>query len=607
MPETSADSGLSAASLMRFRWVWIGLLALALASRLLALSMTPLAPAEAVRAMASLDAAQGRGWPSSAAHPQGSESPLLLVGNAVLFAVFGAGDGIARLLPALAGIGIVAFPLLWRRQVGWVGALAAGGLLLSSPLALFAARRVDAAALGILGAALVVTALMQATSGLRDSSGREHPVINGREGYLALGVALGLLGGPAFYDLLVPGLIVWVLLRRSRLGPGSALRWRRSVVVGLAVAWLISIGFGLRWSGWSGIADGAAAWLAGWQRQTGSGSSDLLLLALYEPFLLILTGAGLVFLLLSAKRNPSSLLRSAPVMWALWGVGALTLSLARPGSTAGSLSGVVMPVALLAGFGLAQVVSGIPSSSQRWVGLHALIALVFWLPAFLVMAQHAVGLAYADQAGLVFLGIAVLLALQALILFLFMFPLPTDHVWRGAFLGFAAAFLLVQTSFALGLAFIRSDSTIEPAVVKATSRDLRHLRDKLHELAVLRDTRWDALDVVAVVQEQELAALLGWYLRDFSQFAITASWPAREASLVITPELLNVPAFEGEERWRGMPFVASTTYTAPIPSCQQLMPPVCRDAVKWYLYRESPYPSSRQHVILWQTTDYPAW
>ncbi len=110
---------------------------------------------ETAQALPSLDVALGQGWPPAA------ESPLLLVGNTFLFALFGAGDGVARLLPALAGVLVVMLPLLWRKHAGEIGALFAAGLILISPLALFAARRVDGAALATLGAGLILSLFLQ--------------------------------------------------------------------------------------------------------------------------------------------------------------------------------------------------------------------------------------------------------------------------------------------------------------------------------------------------------------------------------------------------------------------------------------------------------------
>ena len=129
--------------------VWLAMLVIALITRWAMLNATALTPVEAIRALAALEAVAGRGWQAA------PESPLLLVGQALLFTLFGPANGLARALPALAGVGIAAVPLLWRKQLGDLGALSAAGLLVISPLTLFAARRVDSTALGALGGALL--------------------------------------------------------------------------------------------------------------------------------------------------------------------------------------------------------------------------------------------------------------------------------------------------------------------------------------------------------------------------------------------------------------------------------------------------------------------
>ena len=137
------------------RWLWSALLLTALALRLAGLNLVPLSPAEALNALASLDVVRGADWPA------GFESPLLLVGNVLLFAIFGTGDVVARLLPALGGVVLVGVPFLWRRELGEWGSLAAGMLIALSPLALFASRQVESTTLGLAGAALLVTALFR--------------------------------------------------------------------------------------------------------------------------------------------------------------------------------------------------------------------------------------------------------------------------------------------------------------------------------------------------------------------------------------------------------------------------------------------------------------
>ncbi len=75
---------------------------------------------------------------------------------------------------------------------------------------------------------------------------------------LAAGIALGLTGGPSFYDTLLPGLLAWAAYRwitgeTSRHG-------ELPLLAGLAGALLISTGLGFRWNGWSGPGDGLLAW-----------------------------------------------------------------------------------------------------------------------------------------------------------------------------------------------------------------------------------------------------------------------------------------------------------------------------------------------------------
>ncbi|MHB1319454.1 MAG: hypothetical protein ACYCYF_12625, partial [Anaerolineae bacterium] len=303
-----------------------------------------------------------------------------MVGNAFLFILFGPGDGVARLLPALAGVLVVMLPLFWRKHLGEVGALSASALILISPLALFAARRVDGAALATLGAGLLISLLLQSV---------DEGIPDGRwvSGVSAAGVAIGVIAGPAFYDLIVPGVMVWMGLQwignrgSTDALKGTGVPWRQilapigiAIGIGVGVALLISMAFGLRWTGWAGLADGAAAWLTGWRVLAGE-SSAVRLLGLYEPLLLVLAVAGLALLL----RRPSTL--TAP-QWAIiaWPLLVLIFSALRPGSTPESLSAAILPTALLGGRAAALIAGGVRPGSWRWIGLHGLASFVFWIP-----------------------------------------------------------------------------------------------------------------------------------------------------------------------------------------------------------------------------------
>ncbi len=569
------------------RWAWAMILAAALATRLLGLPANPLAPDEVTSALAALDAERGLEWVGA------TDSPLLLVGNAGLFTLFGAGEGIARLLPALAGVVIVMLPWMWRRQVGDLGALTAAGLLLVSPLSLFSARRVDATSLAILAAGLGVTSLF-ITLGKANLAPSESGLL------LTTAIALGLVAGPAFYDLLLPGGIAcWILWRRMPTRREFDLRWHRPVLIGLGIALLLSTAFGLRWTGWAGVLDGAAAWLTGWM-VPGSRSSSLTLLLLYEPLLVTLSVVAIG--LLATRSNSRTPVRLAVCAWALLAGG---LVAARPGSTPETLSAVVLPLALLSGSGLQELLCGVTVTAKRRIGLHALAAFIFWIPGMLGLAYYARGAV--GSPSLAVAAVVVLMALQLLLVLIFMLYLPVNQLWLGTLFGITAALLLLQGSFASGLAFTRSTSPLEPAVGPATAEDLRHLHQLLREIAILKNTRQDALEVTFVGQDAELAALIRWNLRDFRQLRVSAAWPAEGAPPVITPESTATMEPTLPEQWRGIRFVALTSHASPVPRCEPRLPPVCPEFALWLLYRKTPSLPQSTGVILWQTEDQLSW
>ncbi|MGC9347034.1 MAG: hypothetical protein ACP5JG_02755 [Anaerolineae bacterium] len=562
------------------RWAWFALLVIAIASRLLRLGVPLLAPEEIARALPSLDAARGAGWPVA------TDSPLLLVGNGFLFTIFAVTDGFARLIPALAGVALVALPLLWRKEIGDLGALVAAGLLIISPLTLFGSRRLAPATPGVLTAGLIVTMLFR--RGLDDEAHRRW-----LSALFAGALGLGLVSGPSFFDLLLPGLFVGYVLNRSGRDRSGWINWRLSLLAAALIGTGISIALGFRWSGWSGIADGFAAWITSWGEQNvGSGATGTLLL--YEPLLLltVLVGIGLLM-----RRQTEDDIYPWAIL--LWGIATLLVTALRSGDAL-SLGAAALPLALFGGVAVQQLMDGLSTEDCKGGGLHALAAFVFWLPGVLAMVQHARGVLYEDQMMLVLVGVIVLLALQALLVFLFAMAVRLDVLWRSALTGFAAVVLILQASFAFGLGFVRADSPIEPAVASATSEDLRHLRSTLSDIGVLRNQRWDALPVAIIEEDAELAMLLRWVLRDFHRLAVVDLWPADPGALVLTPEDVTLDRPPPGEGLRGMSFVASTTYNAPVPACQELVPPACADFLRWYFYRASPYEVWRQSVILWQ-------
>ncbi|MCJ7550353.1 MAG: hypothetical protein MUQ30_11805 [Anaerolineae bacterium] len=565
------------------RWVWLGILALAIGSRLLGLAATPLSPGESGAALSAWDTVSTGVWPATA------DSPLLLTGQTLLFALLGPSEVAARLLPALTGVLLVGLPLLWRKDLGNLGALVAACLLLASPLSLFTARRADGAALAVLGGALVVTVILQALADA-DADTREHETL------LALGLTLGLTGGAPFYDMAIAGCVACWVIRRAAPRGKIALRWKRAALIGIGLSLLVSVAFGLHWSGWAGIADGAAAWWAEWLSPAERSTSPLGMLLLYEPLLLISAATGLA-LLVNRHTADRHLL---PRAFALWAVVAALLVAVRPGSAPEALSAIIVPLALLGGFAADRLLSHLPPESLRWMGLHVLTSALFWAPGLLALTQHASNYAFNDQIAIIILGIVVLVALQVMLLLIFMMQLPSKYLWRSALLGIGVIFLFLQLSFGAGLAFVRSDSATEPAIQVAGSRDLHHLSQAAQEIAVTRHERADSLDIVLIDQNEELTDLIRWALRDFDALRLATSWPTGGAALVISPGTEAVLTPDTSEAWQGLRFVAMTRAAAPAPGCRQLVPLDCRDAVSWYLYRHSPVLPTATYAILWQ-------
>lgn len=571
------------------RWAWVTMIVLALVLRLAVLNAVPLAPDEATAALASWDAARGAGWTGTA------DSPLLLVGNGLMFLLFGGGDGMARLLPALAGVALVGLPWLWRKHLGEIGALVAAGLLLCSPLAFFAARRVDDASLGLLGAGLWLTALLA-----RDVEGRPAGYSSA---LVVAGLAIGLTGGPVFYDGLLAGVLAWVIYRW--IGSASKLSLRaliKPALWGLVSALLIAIGLGARWNGWSGVADGLAAWLASW-RTPRTGLPPVVLLFLYEPVTLLLVLLGLVW----AVKKVSDKALSLPLTLALWGFFGLLLVSLRPGATPLALTAVVLPLALLAGYGVRQTIQDVPGPVFKWMALHGVVGFVFWQPVGLTLARHASGTSYTafgdaleNVTLILFLGSVTLISLQVLIALLFSLKMPLRLVWRGAVLGLALALLVTQVGFAWALAFVRPDSVAEPVISAAASPDLLTLRTVLDEMAVQSGQRRDTFPVTVVTRDAATAAVTRWALRDFARLSVAEFWPA-EATGVIVAAPDAIPPDTAIQLWEGMAFTVLMRGAAQIPACQSLSPLACNDLARWYLFRQTPDTPVLEQVILWRT------
>ena len=129
----ATPAGLAGFSISLETVVWLAIIAVAATLRLARLEHLPLTIDESVRALASWQTAEGN-------VPDGWSGDLTQAVTAYLFAIFGAGDQLARLAPAL--LGCLAVALCWplARYACAAGALVAAVLLAISPLLVHVSR-----------------------------------------------------------------------------------------------------------------------------------------------------------------------------------------------------------------------------------------------------------------------------------------------------------------------------------------------------------------------------------------------------------------------------------------------------------------------------------
>ncbi|MBC7226853.1 MAG: hypothetical protein H5T61_06420 [Thermoflexales bacterium] len=560
-------------------YIWPLLLLLAAALRLVGLGAAPLSSAEAVQALAAYQTAHGGGIPPQAQ----TISPLLFHANVLLFALFRGGDGLARLVPALCGIGLTLTPLLLRRYLGPWGTLGSGLMLALSPTLLALSRTVD----GAVPAALGVMLLVGAVARYLDSWRSAWIPLGG------VGLALALTAGPAAWGLLlglalafVAGLWVWreqVPWVWPMVRPGLG----RALVAFALGLFAFGAGLGLHPAGLAATGEQFLRWLS-----PGSGDKgNLVLQALSEP-LILLTGVAGAALALSRRHGMG-------LLWLFWaGVGIAEAALA-PGAASPVLW--LVPLAGLGGLAVEELARALKRSARgayRWV--YGALSLVLWTHSGLVLARYS---RYAQPADLFLLGIS--LALQVLLILLFGIALsvpegdetPEEATRRALlFVLYRAALVvgvvLLVVTFAAGWRVARvcpGEPTCAPGVVPdPVASDLRLLVAETERLLTQTPARNATGDRLWLVDPDPAVA---WALREFSP----TSGPEAEASglkpaLIVAPAGASIP-----ESYYGTTFTLRRAWTPPRSGYEW---------ARWWLYRApvSPLPPA-ETVVLWVRED----
>ncbi len=265
---------------MALNWekvLYLSLIALALMTRLWGLGMRVQSHDESLHTKFSWNLYVGQGFQ----HTPLMHGPFLFHATALSYFLFGDNDFTARLVVALIGVAIVAFPYLLRHWLGRVGALVASFLLLISPLISYYSRYIRHDIPVMLWALIVFLAIF---GYLRD--GRQRWIT-----IMAAGVALMFATKEvAFIYLASFGLFLIGAFGAEALGRDWGRRERLKpvlggVLIGVAIGLLV-LGIGVLSSPASN-ADGGRA--IPWWGLAGGG---LAVLAVLAGATLVLVGMG---------------------------------------------------------------------------------------------------------------------------------------------------------------------------------------------------------------------------------------------------------------------------------------------------------------------------
>lgn len=568
-------------------YILIGLMAAGL--RFYALGAQPLRESEAAQALAAWRFLGLGTWDLRLGY-----SPLLFLGNVFGFALLGASEAMARLVPALSGTALALLPYFLRRRLGRSGALVASILLALSPSTLFFSRYLG----GEVVVAACVLAILVGFFGYLDSQQPKYAYL------MAATLALSLSTAPLVYTfilifgtfLLLLGLVYrladvdigWsAVLAAWRTARGEKDLLKNSAVVLAVVLVLVCTAFLLNFAGLPAALDFLPTWLAQLGPQPGSQPwyYYFQLLVLYEPLILVFGLIGLVYYYLSQR----DLLTTFLLYWTMAAAVIYTLAGQK---AAGNVLLLVLPLALLASSmirclwdQLAQAAALRTEPQDEAWGAEGLFAALS-LPVVVFFAIQLAGYATTGQAIYLYLALVALVVLPSLVALCWMWLGQGPALRCGGIISLLVLAMLT-VSLSVGLNYHRAADPREPMVAEATSSGIIDLVTTLERVSSHQD---GDPHTIAVTVEESIGPVLAWQLRDFrnTRFVEQLS-PAIETPVVITPAEEEEPTLGGS--YVGQSFVLQATWNP-----QGL---TRTERVRWLLYRDAPTPVRSRGVVLW--------
>jgi len=556
----------------------------ALGVRAASLGIHPLSAAEADQAIAA--------WRLVDTSAPGSgvvASPLIYAGMALSFMLGGLTDAAARVIPMLAGLGLVLAPLLFKKHIGLPAALAAMVWLALSPTAVYASRTVNGTGLALLTMVLGVVAVRSALDGSRQALLWAGTALAGAllADYGTMLIFISMAMGFGFTVLTDDeGVFTRSFIREAL----AELGWKHGIAGFLGTLLLLGTLFFIDPSALGTAANQITRFLGGIIHPIPAAPYLGFTLSLYEwPIL--------VFGLIGAWR--SSLAESPWQRFlAGWSIAALLLSLLYRGALPVHALWAVVPLSLLAGTTVVRIFT-LRQEGPRWVapGLAA-VTLALCAMVFSSIMLHLRGARSFTTSAVIPADFPVDLILAGLwVSLLFILSLTVFITWgsgptlRG--LGSAALILglAVNAGTSVRLAFTEPGSpflllNVAPAqsnltLLVSTSRDIGDL------------TLGSATQIPIAVQGKPEGAL-AWALRDFLDVTYMSRVdPTVNTMLAITPAGAEEPALGSS--YVGQDFVIGRSWS---PAGQSL-----KGFVLWLFLGQGETQSQADRVILWVRED----
>jgi hypothetical protein len=547
--------------------IYIIAFVVALGIRLLRLGMVPLSDFEANWALQALDVS--RGIPV----PIGSNPGYIFISGLIFF-VFDSNNLFARLLPALAGAGLVWVPFLFRRSLGLkAGIIMAFGLALDPGLV--ALSRVAGGPMMSMGFGLLALGFWYAN---------KH--------YLSgIFIALALLGGPAFlfgfFGLLFAFLLAKLLMNFRILDPlGDENIFDRTRSQYLA--WLFALlgtfvvlgtFFSLYPQGLGAVFESLPEFFTGWFTPSGVPASRLMAaLVFYQPLAFIF---GIVAIVRGWVHGWNS------SRWlSIWFVVFLFLALIYQGRMVWDIAWALVPLWALASLELSGYTS--VSKEDRWplVGEAILIfvlAVIIWLN--LSSAANFVGdyqitrLRWIVILGAIILGV-----------------ITTILVALGWSSNAATGGLVMGICVSLGLYVIASMWSVSQ--VNANGENelwspppyTRRMDDFVTTVADLSEWETGFRNTIEVVAVSE-APSLRWLLRDWANTKYSSEDFGDLPPVILKSGEQSAPSQTVAYRGQGFGLWVYPAWNGALPL----------DWPKWVVFREAPQYS--EELILWARGD----